>query len=421
MVSVFFRSGAVFLIWAFVALPAFAQRDVQSIAAIVNDGIVSNYDVDMRLNLILSSTGAINNPEERRRMRRQILQNLVDETLQVQEAKEKEVDIDDKEIEQGVSALGQQNNLTRGQFEDFLLSIHSDIETIRQRVRAETYWSELMRNSVLSRMSVSDAEIEGVLDRMKANAGKPEYLVSEIFLIVPSPDQEADVRRTANRIVDQVRHGSSFPAIARQFSAAASAAVGGDVGWVPGGQYVAEVDKQLPKIPKGRVSDPIRTVGGYYIVAVRDRRKILTADPMQISLEMTQIAVPLMAGALPDAVEKLKSTIEATTSAIDSCEKIEPVAKTIAGASVTPLGNLKLGELPQNISNAVDELPVGKASKAVLSRDRIRIFVVCKRDQPKVEMPTFEDIENKLSQQRLSLASRRYLRDLRRDAIIDYK
>src|SRR3546814_18280943 len=73
--------------------------------------------------------------------------------------------------------------------------------------------------------------MDGALARLEANRGRPEYLVAEIFLGVDEPEREAEVRRLAESLVQQIRQGNPFPGIARQFSQAAGAASGGDLGW----------------------------------------------------------------------------------------------------------------------------------------------------------------------------------------------
>ncbi len=402
------------------AVPVAAQ-DVQRIAAIINDDMVSEYDIELRLNLVLSATGASKNPEERRRLRQQILQGLVDEKLQVQEAVEKEITLETDEIDDGITQLGNQNNLTRQQFEDFLVSIQSDIATIRTRVEAELMWNELIGRQLATRLSISDSEVQGVLDRMQADAGKPEYDIGEIFLIVESPDQEAEVRRTAERLVSQIQNGTSFAALANEFSDGATAAVGGNVGWVPEAQLLPEIADVLKIMRQGRITPPIRTAGGFYIIFLQNRRKILTVDPMDVELDLKQISLTISKDALPEEIEALRAMAEERTGALESCTEVESLGADMGAASAGPLGKLKLGELPQSIQNAVDGIEIGKASRSIFRGDTIRVFIVCGRDEPEVQLPSFDDIENRLSQQRLALMARRYLRDLRRDAIVDYK
>lgn len=413
------RCLAALMIWL-AATPAAAQ-DVQRIAAIINDDMVSEYDVEMRLNLVLSATGASSNPEERRRLRQQILQGLVDEKLQVQEAIDKEISLEADEIDDGITRLGNQNSLTRQQFEDFLVSIQSGIATIRTRVEAELMWTELVGRQLASRLSISDSEVQGVLDRMQADAGKPEYDIGEIFLIVESPDQEAEVKKTADRLVSQIRNGASFAALANQFSDGATAAVGGNVGWVPEAQLLPEIAEILQAMRQGRITPPIRTAGGFYIIFLQNRRKILTVDPMEVELDLKQISLAISKDALPEEIAALRAMAEERTSALESCADVESMGAAMGAASAGPLGKLKLGELPQGIQNAVDGIEIGKATRSIIRGNTIRLFIVCGRDEPEVRLPSFDDIENRLTQSRLALMARRYLRDLRRDAIVDYK
>jgi peptidyl-prolyl cis-trans isomerase SurA len=113
-----------------------------------------------------------------------------------------------------------------------------------------------------------------VLRQAEANKGQPQRRVSEIFLAVGQAAEEEEIRRGAERLIEQIRGGIPFSAIAAQFSDSATAAVGGDVGWVLPGQLPAEVDEALQSMSDGEIAGPIRAAGGYYILQLRGQRSI---------------------------------------------------------------------------------------------------------------------------------------------------
>ncbi|MEZ5815249.1 MAG: peptidylprolyl isomerase [Alphaproteobacteria bacterium] len=122
---------------------------------------------------------------------------------------------------------------------------------------------------------VSDSDIDSYLERMMANTGKPEYLLSEIFLPVENPGEEAQTRQLAQKLAQEIRSGkAAFFKVAQQFSKSAGAPQGGDLGWISQGQLQQELDDVLPRIEKGRVSNPIRTSSGFHILEVRDQRVV---------------------------------------------------------------------------------------------------------------------------------------------------
>jgi len=412
------------LLFSAVAMTSAASAqevEVESIRAIVNDEVISEYDMDQRLNLILAAAGSQISPEQRELLRQQALQNLVDEKLQLQEAAEYDLVIADEEVDQTIGAIGQQYQMSPDQFRAYLERAGASIDSLRQQVRAELAWSRLVRGRLDSQVAVSDDEVQNILDRLEQNAGQNEYQLAEIYLIADSPQKDREIRRTALRLVDQLRQGAPFNVMARQFSEAATAAVGGDLGWVQQGQLTTEVADALKDMRPGTISDPIRSPGGYYILLLRDRRKVATADPLDIQLELTQLSFDVPDGADTEATENRKSEVRLATSTIMGCETLEETAKELGTSSVNNVGAMRIGDLPPQLQAAVEPLGVGEVTDPFEIGGKLQVLVVCGRNEPEVNMPTFEAIEESLRQQRLSMMARRYLRDLRRDAIVDYR
>lgn len=415
--------AAMVVILGFAAVfPVRAQEvEVESIKAIVNDQVISEYDVDQRLALILAAAGGDITPEQRELLRRQSLQNLVDEKLQLQEAAEFDLVISDEEVEQTIGAIGQQYGMSPDQFRTYLERAGASVDSLRQQVRAELAWTRLVRGRLNPQVAVSDDEVQNILNRLQQNAGQNEYLVSEIFLIADSPEKDREVRRTADRLVEQLRQGAPFNIMARQFSEAATAAVGGDLGWVPQGQMTEEVDSALAEMRPRTISEPVRAPGGYYILLLRDRRKILTADPLDVKVDLTRLTFPYPEGADDAAKAAQKERVATATSTLFGCDDLETAAKAKGAADVTPVGAVRVGDMPAPLQATVEGVGVGEASVPVETPNGLQVLVVCGRAKPEVNLPTFDTIEESLRQQRLSMMARRYLRDLRRDAIVDYR
>lgn len=406
------------LTWTAAGLPAGAQSiDVQSIEAVVNDQVVSAYDVDQRLSLILASVNAEVTPEQKQFLRRQAMQNLIDERLQIQEAENFDVIISDAEVDETLTAIGQQYRMTPQQFDAYLKRAGAGLDALRSQVRAEIAWSRLVRGRYRQQITVGDEEVQAVLDKLQQSQGQSEFLLSEIFLIVDVPARAAEVRATAERLVEQLRGGAPFQVVARQFSEAATAAGGGDLGWVPQGQLAEEVVKALGGMRANQISDPIQTPGGYYIMLLRDRRKILDADPADAQLSLHQYLFEVTAG---ESMEATMGRASRSTQGITSCENLpEPAA--LGAKEGGRLGVMRLGDLPPEAQERLERLEVGRAAAPFPGPNGARVLVLCERTVPEVRVPTFDAVSESLTQQRLSLMARRYLRDLRRDAIIDYR
>jgi peptidyl-prolyl cis-trans isomerase SurA len=415
---------AVSAVVSFVAsamIPAAAQQ-ILNIRAVVNDEAISAFDVEQRLTLVLQTSGLPDNAQTRSEISRRIIDSMVDETLQLQEAKRLNIKVTTAEIDNAISLIEKQNNFSPGSMDDFLKRQGIDKRTLVRQIESSLAWSAVVRRQLLRTVSVTDDEINKTLARIKENAGKPRILAAEIFIAVDSPRDEANARNNAQRIFDELRRGANFPQMARQFSQAASAERGGDLGWVVAGELEPELDKVLAKLPKGATSEPFRTLAGYYIVAVRDRREPQTPSAADAVIALRQILLPLPAGAPPAAVASQTDLAETIRGSVRGCADFSAMTKELGTGLSGDLGRLKLSELPGELRTVVASLETGVPSAPVVTGDSVRVLMVCDRVAPAdANAPKREEIERRLIVQRLELRARRYLRDLRDAAFLDIR
>jgi peptidyl-prolyl cis-trans isomerase SurA len=395
---------------------------VQRIAAIVNDDIISGYDLQQRMILVLSTSGVRPSEEVIKRLQEQVLRTLVEEQLQMQEAERNEVDVPTNEIAQAITQIGAQNNLSRDQIVEFLNQSGINITTLQNQVYAELAWNKLVGQRFGARVFISPEEVEGEYQRMLENSSKPQYLVSEILLGVDSPERDGEVRQTAERMLDQIRSGAPFQAVANQFSQAASSANGGEVGWVQEGQLAPEIDNLLVQMSPGTVAGPIRAIAGYYLIYMRDRRETAGgSDAMKTRLNLKQILVPVAADAPDSEVTAAVKRAQKIGTKLNGCTNIETIARNEDGAVFGDLGDISGAQLTESFRTAVIPLRSGEISAPVRSQNGFHLLAVCSKEAATVEMPTRGDIENRLYAQQITMMARRYLRDLRRDAVVELR
>ena len=257
---------------------ASAQEAVR-IAAVVNNEAISIPDLVRRIDVAIVSSRLRASDELRRQLAPQVLRSLIDERLKVQEAERLGVTVSEAEIANARRALEQRNGIPEGGFDDFLRRQGLDVDTVTDQLGAEILWSKLVRGRLGAAVTVGEGEIDEALARLEANRGRPEFRVAEIFLAVESSEQEGEVRSAAASLYRQLTAGANFAQIARQFSQSATAAVGGDIGWVVEGQLPGEIEATLAQMEPGSVAPPVRAFDGYYIVSLIDRRTVLADAP----------------------------------------------------------------------------------------------------------------------------------------------
>ncbi|TFU03730.1 peptidylprolyl isomerase [Polymorphobacter arshaanensis] len=399
-----------------------ADPSVRKATVIVNGDIITDTDVEQRLNLVIAANGAQISPDERNKLRLQVLRNLIDEKLEIQEAASNEIRISDAEVEKAFQRVAANFKQTPEQFSAFLVQNGASAASIKAQIRGEMAWSRLLRRKVEPTVTVGDEEVQALLDKLNAAKGTEEYRVGEIFLSA-TPENQARVMADAQRIVQQIRGGASFVAYARQFSEASTAGVGGELGWVRAGQLNDAVGPVVTALQPATISDPIVVPGGIAIMALIEKRQVLAADPANAVLSLKQMAIQFKPGITEPEAKAVVANFQKVTQDMGGCGRVETVAKEI-GATVAINDAIRIKDLPPALQEMMKTLSVGQATPPFGSaKDGVRVLVLCGRDDAgvKAQSASFDEVYAQLNEERVNMRARRYLRDLRRDAVIDYR
>ena len=397
-----------------------AIPSVVKATALINGDVVTQTDIDHRVALLVISQGGQVDPSELDRLRQQVLRNLIDETLQIQAARTEEIQIKQSDVDKTIERVAGNLKQTPAQLTEYLTANGSSIRTMRRQIEGEIAWQRLLSRKVESGVSVGDDEVNAVLEKMTASKGTAEYRVGEIFLS-SNPATEAQTLENANRILGQLRNGASFAGYARQFSEASTAAVGGDLGWVRPEQLPPALAAAIPQLQPGSVSSPIPLPGGVSIIAIQDVRRILTPDPRDAVLSLKQISISFPKGTTRQQAEPTVNRFAEAARNIGGCGGAERIGTEFQGEVVSN-DQVKMRDLPQVLQQMMLPMQIGQATQPVGSiEDSVRVFVICGRDEVDSTQPSFDDVYNQLSEERTNIRARRYLRDLRRDAIIEFR
>jgi peptidyl-prolyl cis-trans isomerase SurA len=387
--------------------------------AIVNGEVITQTDVDQRVALMAIANGGSIPADELDRLRQQVLRNLIDETLQIQAAKAAEIQVTDADVDKTVARVAGNVNQTPEQMAEYLKANGSSIRSIRRQILGEISWRRLQSAKIESGISVGDEEVKAVIDRLEASKGTEEFRVGEIFL-ASTPANSEQVMANARRILGQLQQGASFVGYARQFSEASTAAVGGDLGWVRPEQLPEQLSSAVRNLNPGQVAI-VGVPGGVSIVAVQDKRKVLTADPRSAELNLKQVSVTFPAGTSRQVAEPIVARFAEAAQNVGGCGGAEKMAADFNGEVVQSDG-VKMRELPPALQEMMLPMQVGQATRPFGSLEEgVRVLVICGRDEIDPSMPTYDQVLAQMNEERVNLRARRYLRDLRRDAIIDFR
>ena len=415
------------LIFALAALMATAgavptagrAQDVGHIAAVVNDEVISVYDLNARTRVIMSSTRLPDNAETRRRLVPQILRSLIDEKLQLQEAKRLNIGVTNEELAEAFRTIEKQNGMPAGRLKDAVESAGIPFSTIESQTRAALAWGKVVRRQIRNLVQVGPEEVQDEIARLEAARNRPQSLTSEIFLSVDSINQEDEVRNAAIRLAEQVRGGAAFEAMARQFSQSASAASGGDLGWVVPGTLPEELDSALARLQPGQITDPVRSVAGYHILLLRDRqvRSGPGTDDTTVGLQYVFIRLPQSPTA--EDKENLTSIAKLVRENAQDCADMVKLRNEVGGTQFPLPEKAKMKDMSENLRTIIGNLEVGKASEPIQIGNGVLVLMVCSKEKDEGLNP--EDVEAQLSEEKIEIQARRYMRDLRRAAFIDIR
>jgi peptidyl-prolyl cis-trans isomerase SurA len=391
------------------------------IAAVVNDEVISEFDLLSRLRLVELSSNLPDTPETRQRIGPQVLRGLVDERLQLQEAKKQNVVATDDELNNAISQIEKQNNMQAGQLNQFLKSRGIDRGSLLNQLTASIVWAKLVRRLAAQNTEISDEEVDAALKRLKEHAGEPQSRIAEIFLAVDNPSQDQEVRNLALKLTEQMKQGARFSAVAQQFSQSATAAVGGDLGWLRPDQLPAELAAAAAPLKPGELSAPIRTNSGYYLLLVVDRRNGETGGSQSVVYDVVQVVLPLPAQ-LTEAAKRTAAGEAQTLRAAKSCPELLKLGQEKAPHS-TNEGKVNIANVAPQMRDLINKLNVNQASEPILQRSGLGVIMVCSKETPTAKSgdPTREEVFDSLLRQKLDTVSRRYLRDLRRAAYVDVR
>ncbi len=405
-------------------LQLFGKRDpnVRKATAIVNDTVITGTDVDQRAALIIAANNIKFTDQQREQLRLQVLSGLIDETLQLQEAKAHDIKVTPEEIEQSFSRIAKNFGKRPDEFKTYLRTVGSSEKSLRRQVESELAWSRYLRRRIDPFVNVGDAEVKSILARLEANKGAQEFHVKEIYLQA-SPERQQQVFAEARALMAEIQQGRrTFEEVAQARSDATTRSVGGDLGWVKASQVPDSLAQASTEMKVNQLAGPIETPGGYSLLYLVDKRQVLTADRRDAKLSLRQISVSFPKGTTQAEASNRVSEFAKATASLHGCGDVAKVAASI-GAEVVDNDAIKVRDLPAQLQEIMMSLQVGEATPPFGSpTDGVRSLVLCGRDEPRgSEMPSIEQVRNQMEQKGVNLRAEHKLRDLRRDAVVEYR
>ncbi len=426
--------------------PARAET-VDNIAAVVNSNIITMTDVKQRTDLYLS--GEKVSSAQRAEMEQKVLNKLIDEKLELQQAKKLGITVDEAQVNAGFAFLAKQNGFTPDQFKQHLQAAGVDIDTLYAQIKAEIAWDQVIQRVIKPQINVSESDIDTALKSLSRQNTKKEYHIAEIMLRAPNAAAKPAVRSRAERLTQEIRNGADFAAMARKYSQGAAAQSGGDLGWIESGQLSQPLDQALKTLQPGQITDPVFANGGYHILFLLDTRA--TQEPGASDAQnsaaaqgpvvaLKQIVIPFKPGDPAEVVDAKMARAQTLAGQIKSCADMDAEMKNFPYKGTGDLGSGPQDALPEPLRDIVAKLAVGRLSAPIRMPGGWAVIMVCARAAAATgsaqaqqassaaetpanlsldEKQERQQVADKLGMQRLSQMAAHYLSDLRAAAFIN--
>ena len=387
------------------------SQDIQAIAVIVNDEVISRYDVNQRVRLILVTSGIPATEENIKRIEEQAIKALIDEKIQIQEAIKLEVPDSPNEINLMLDNIARSNQTTAEGILESITSQGVNSETLLNQIKSQLLWNKIVRGRFGSYINISDEEVDIIYDRTIQNINNSQYDISEIFIGFEDENEEREARDLTQRLTEQLKNNIPFEPVAQQFSQASSSGQGGFIGWVSEGQLDPEILSSIKNLEIGAVSEPIKTVNGYFIIKINGKSEEGGKNPMKNQYDLISVSFNI----------EDKIIAEEFSNNFVSCKRLDSLLENYNEKEVNVIGKRLLEELPNELHKELLEKNAGNTLSPRLSEENIDIILICDRKDDIGIQVNREVIADNIYSQKMGMMSRRHLRDLRRDAVIEYR
>lgn len=380
-----------------------AAQGLFSPAIVVNDDIITNYEVQQREQLlrVLRFPG---DPATQSR------QDLINDRLRLQLTQEAGIEVSPDDVEVGISDFAARANLTAEEFLQIVGQNGIAPETVRDFTSVNVAWREYIRARFLQRARPTDAEIDRALGQ-GANVGGVRVLLSEV--IIPITPETVERVEAIARQVSQARSIGEFAAAAREFSRSESRGRGGRLDWLPITNLPPAIRGQILALAPGQVTTPIQLPNAIALFQLRDIEETSAADPEFAAIEYATFLLP--GGRTPSAL----ATANQVRNRVDTCDDLYGEALG-QPEEVLDRQSLPPEEIPQDIALELARMDPGEISTNLTrgGSEALVVLMLCGRTAAVNEDASREQVASALVQQRLAAFAEGLLQQTRADAQI---
>jgi peptidyl-prolyl cis-trans isomerase SurA len=399
--------------------PAHAEL---AIAAVVNDEVISSFDLQERVQLLLATSGKQVSAEELPAARAQILQGMINDTLKLQESKRYSIRISADEIKAAMAAIEQQQGKPAGSLSAFINARGLSLEAFKQQMESQVAWRKLLGRTVRSELEVSDEEVTRAQQRLARGTAIPEVRIASILVPPQEGISGVELENTARDIYGQLARGVDASALLSAYSERLKLDFA-PVRWVPESRLAPELLEALSELKAGEITQPIPTPVGLQIIRLLDRRTLRSVPSQNAEVAMKQIILKLGDASSDVEIESKMDIARDIARYPGSCTEAGIAGlEQFAGLNIeVNYYRTTTASMSPEIRTMIDPMPVTGITDPFASADGIHLLMLCERISVPAPLPDADKVRSLLLDEKVQLESEKYLRRLRREAFIDVR
>lgn len=410
-------SAVLMLALALLALAAPARAESINIAAVVGEDVVTTTDLNERRDLVMAMNNLSSSIDNQKKLTPRILQSLINETLEMQDAKRLSITVSDSEVAKAVADLEESRQLPAGGIRSFVASHNLSMRSLEAQLRANVAWVKVVQRKLRRNVTVSEDEVSRAQQAAAAAPGVSEIRLAALTLPVRKPEEEAKTGALAAKIAEELKTNPSMGEVA--FAHEKEGIEAAPPRWLREDGLPPPLLQALANLKPGDILPPSRNPSGFQILQLLERR-VTKPLPDSTEVAVKDIHIPPPTSPKKEAMEAVRQqTLELRAHPGSCTETALGVPNTNAEARFL---RAKLGTMDETLRSILTNLHVGDVSDPLVTPKGIELVMLCERIEPATTgLPDAEPIRQKLFQEKLELEAEKHLRDLRRDAYIDIK
>lgn len=420
-----FRAGLLALLsFATIQAQASGPELIDRIVAVVNDGVVLQSELTEEMRAVRAQIAQRNiNPPPEDELRRQVLERLVVQRLQLDLARQQGITVDEATLDAAVRRVAENNNLSLTQFRDALINEGMSMAGFRERLREEITLNRLHQQEMQRRIDVTPQEVAQFLERTSPTDA--EYRLSHILVSVPEAARQDEIREAEQRarsIRERLDDGADFASVAAATSDSQTALDGGDLGWRGAGEIPSVLADDIDNLDVGDVSRVLRSPSGFHIFRLADRR---SGEPRMITQTRARHILIETNEVVTD--RDARRRLEGLRERLEGGDSFEELARansddTASARRGGDLGWINPGSMVPAFEQAMNRLRPGELSRPFQSRFGWHVVEVMeRREQDATEEIRRAEASRQLRERKEEEEMQIWLRELRDEAYVDYR